>query len=143
MSWGTKIIITFAVFMSGMLGMVFFVAGLKMDLVEDNYYEKEINYQDEIDVLSETSDLKTPLGIKYTGKAVSFTFPEQGTMPAGEIHFYRPSDAGKDFKVNIGTDSERIQNVDASELSQGIWKVQVTWFADNKKFFKEESIYIN
>lgn len=143
MSWGTKIIITFAVFMSGMLGMVFFVAGLQMDLVEDNYYEKEIKYQDEIDMLNETKELDTQLEINYNGKEISFIFPEQGSMPTGEIHFYRPSDAGKDFKVNVNANSQRAQNIEADMLARGIWKVQVTWFADNKKFFKEESIYIN
>lgn len=143
MSWGTKIVITFVVFISGMLGMVLFVAGLQMDLVENNYYEKEIKYQDEIDILTQTGELDTPLKIKYNGKEISFVFPEQRTMPTGEIHFYRPSDAAKDFKISLGVNENRIQNVDTGNLSSGLWKVNVTWYADNRKFLKEESIYIN
>lgn len=143
MSWGTKIVVSLGVFMAGMVAMVFFVAGLQIDLVEENYYEEEIKYQDKIDVLNQTNDLNAALSIKYDGKIVSFIFPEQNTMPTGEIHFYRPSDASRDFKVDISTNYERAQQIDAAKLSPGAWKIKVNWFADNKKFFKQETIYIN
>lgn len=143
MSWGLKIVVSLGVFMAGMIAMVFFVASLQIDLVEEDYYEEEIKYQDKIDVLTETNELGAPLSIKYTGKHISFDFPEQGTMPTGEIHFYRPSDASRDFNVSISADSDRNQLVDAAKLTPGAWKVKVTWFADNKKFFKQETIYIN
>ncbi len=143
MSWGTKIILTFAVFMIGMIGMVVFVFNLQIDLVEDNYYDKEIKYQDQIDILSDTRRLEKSLDIKLTEKAVSFNFPEHETTPAGEIQFYRPSDAGKDFKLPIKTGEDHSQSVSTAEIAKGLWKIKVTWMADNKKFYSEETIFIN
>lgn len=143
MSWGTKIVISFAVFMTGMLAMVFYVFNLQMDLVEDNYYEKEIKYQDHINLLENTLNNKDNLEIVKETGSINFQFPAEGSAPGGEIFFYRPSDAGKDFKVNISPDENRMQNVSTSGLIPGVWKIQVTWFSDNRKFFKEERVYID
>lgn len=143
MSWGTKIVISFAVFMIGMIGMVVYVFNLQMDLVEDNYYEKEIKYQDQIDILTATQNLKAELKIDQASHSISFDFPKEGSLPTGEIHFYRPSDAKSDFKVDIATDDERKQTIPTEKLIAGVWEVQVTWYSDNQKYFKEERIFID
>ena len=143
MSWGTKIVISFAVFMIGMIGMVVYVFNLQMDLVEDNYYEKEIKYQDQIDILTATQNLNNELKIDQSVNTISFDFPKEGSIPTGEINFYRPSDAKSDFKVSIVTDTDRKQTVLTHELAAGAWEVQVTWYSDNQKYFKEERIFID
>lgn len=143
MSWGTKIIISFAVFMTGMMIMVFYVFNLKMDLVEDNYYEQEIKYQDHINTLKNSNDFSDKLMIKKEKENIYFQFPAEGSVPGGEIFFYRPSDAGKDFKLNIATKEDRSQEINTTNLTPGIWEIQVTWYSDNNKYFKEERVYID
>ncbi|MCB0722636.1 MAG: FixH family protein [Ignavibacteriae bacterium] len=143
MSWGTKIILSFVVFMTGMLAMVFYVFNLKMDLVEDNYYEQDLKYQEHINTLEKTLKDRENLQIVKKAGSIDIQFPEQGSTPGGEIFFYRPSDAGKDFKINISPDVKRMQNVSTSNLDPGIWKIQVTWYSDNQKYYKEERVFID
>ena len=116
-----------------------------VDLVRDNYYEKGIKYQDQIDMnknSAEFSDkIKTELKdsgllIEYSGDLLKGNF-------SGEIKFYRSSDAKKDFKVNIETDEKGIQLIPVMNLDKGLWKVQFSFRKDNKNYFLEKSIFIN
>ena len=143
MNWGKGIVIAFILFAAALFAAVGFTLSQRVDLVTDNYYEKELKYQEHIDVLKETGNLESRLLIQNSEGAVVFTFPDGKTVPAGEINFYRPSDASKDFSVNVSTDGNGIQLVPTAKLDRGMWKVQVTWYSGNKKFYKEEKLFIN
>ena len=56
-SWGIKIIIVFAVFAAGIFTMVAVSMMNETDLVSENYYEQEIKYQDQIELLNNSSHL--------------------------------------------------------------------------------------
>ena len=135
----------FSLFAAGIIAMVAVSMTKNVDLVSDNYYEKGIKYQDQIDMnknSAEFSDkIKTELKdsgllIEYSGDLLKGNF-------SGEIKFYRSSDAKKDFKVNIETDEKGIQLIPVMNLDKGLWKVQFSFRKDNKNYFLEKSIFIN
>jgi len=135
----------FSLFAAGIIAMVAVSMTKNVDLVSDNYYEKGIKYQDQIDMnknSAEFSDkIKTELKdsgllIEYSGDLLKDNF-------SGEIKFYRSSDAKKDFKVNIETDEKGIQLIPVMNLDKGLWKVQFSFRKDNKNYFLEKSIFIN
>ena len=135
----------FSLFAAGIIAMVAVSMTKNVDLVSDNYYEKGIKYQDQIDMnknSAEFSDkIKTELKdsgllIEYSGDLLKGNF-------SGEIKFYRSSDAKKDFKVNIETDEKGIQLIPVMNLDKGLWKVQFSFKKDNKNYFLEKSIFIN
>ena len=49
MNWGYKIAIVIGVFLAGMLGMVYYASIQTNDMIDDNYYQKELEYQQVID----------------------------------------------------------------------------------------------
>jgi hypothetical protein len=142
MSWGKGIILVFAVFMLGIGVMVYRSMTKNIDLVSDNYYEKELKYQDQINKINNTNSLKDGLKISSTGNAVIISYPEGKNKISGEVTFYKPSDAGSDFKAIIEPGTDMKQVINTEKLTKGLWKVQINWAMDGKDYFNEEKVMI-
>ena len=56
MNWGYKILLVFAVFVAGILFLVYKSSNQKMDLVTTDYYEKELKYQQKIDAMDKVAN---------------------------------------------------------------------------------------
>jgi hypothetical protein len=61
MNWGYKILFVYAIFITGILFMVFKSATQKMDLVTPDYYAKELKYQEKIDESNRVNALSEEL----------------------------------------------------------------------------------
>ncbi|MEO8514829.1 MAG: FixH family protein [Ignavibacteria bacterium] len=142
MSWGKGIILVFAVFMLGIGVMVYKSMTKNIDLVSNNYYEKELKYQEQINKINNTRTLKEGLKIVSTGSEVIITYPSDKNSIKGEISFYKPSDAGNDFKASVEPGSDMRQIFNTQKLTKGLWKVQINWAMDGKDYFNEEKVMI-
>jgi len=122
--------------------MVIFFMNQKVDVVTENYYEKELKYQDQIDRIGRTKALKDTLKVENTGKELIIKFPNIPDMVKGKdfIHMYRPSDQSLDVKIPVMTDSSNSQIVSTEKLQKGYWKIQISWTSGGKEYF-HESIY--
>jgi len=135
----------FSLFAAGIIAMVSVSMTKNIDLVSDNYYEKGIKYQDQIDMNKNSAEFsdKIKTEIKDSGLLIEYSEDLMKDNFSGEIKFYRSSDAKKDFKVNIETDEKGIQLIPVMNLDKGLWKVQFSFRKDNKNYFLEKSIFIN
>ncbi len=143
-SWGTGIVISFIVFMSSTLVVVIYLMNQKVDFVTDNYYEKELVYQDQIDRINRTNILADEQVINYNGKFVSITIPAyaENEVLAGEIYFYRPSDSKYDIKIPLIPDSTGVQIIPVKDLIKGLWMVKVNWNNGKEDFFTEKRVIV-
>ena len=75
----------------------------KVDLVTDNYYEKTLVYQKNIDEAERSEEINKNIKIEYLKNQLKFIFPDSSAkeIEGGEIYFYRPSDSNKDFKTEF------------------------------------------
>ncbi len=144
-SWGIIVMLGFSLFAAGIIAMVSVSMTKNIDLVSDNYYEKGIKYQDQIDMNKNSAEFsdKIKTEIKDSGLLIEYSEDLLKGNFSGEIKFYRSSDAKKDFKVNIETDEKGIQLIPVMNLDKGLWKVQFSFKKDNKNYFLEKSIFIN
>src|SRR5690554_8200711 len=106
MNWGYKIALVFIGFVVLMVSLVIVCFRQKdIHLVEEQYYEKEIAYQEQINIQQNTATLIAPPTIKYIkeNQAVTIHHPllSEGACPEGSILFLRPSDAAMDFVVPL------------------------------------------
>ncbi len=140
-NWGTGIVISMLVFMIATTGMMILFINQKVDLVTDNYYDKELKFQQQIDKVNNTNNLKEKIELKYESQFVKIKFPQSYVElnPAGELFFYRPSDNKKDFKIPLGIDSTGIQVIPFSSFDKGYWKVQLHWSMQSSEYFNELS----
>ncbi len=117
----------------------------KTDLVSDNYYEQEIKYQEQIDILknSELVDKNINVNFENNGVQLKLSNKEMFKDVTGVIYFYRTSNAQKDFKTEFKPDESGIQNIPAIGLDKGLWKVRISLDDGKNKYFVERNIFIN
>ena len=144
MNWGWKIVVVYSLFVIMTLSMVFYFMGQKVDLVSEDYYKQEIEYQDQIDKISNTKLLKQAVGFEYSAenRVLRINFPrdhfEKGLE--GNIHFYRPSNADEDKNFKILPEATGQQNIGVGSLSRGLWKVKISWTCAGTAFYDERVI---
>lgn len=141
-NWGLGILLSIILFMTASLIAVFFMMNRDVDLVANNYYEKEIKYQNQIDMEKRTSELNEKINVKVSNKTLFVSFPDTVNI-TGELYFYRPSDYKKDFTIPISLDNKREQSVDVSNLLKGYWRLKVNWIMNNNEYYSEQPVYIN
>ena len=95
-NWGHGILIICVGFV--LLCVVTAIIFMRQDveLVSNNYYDKEIQYQDKINILKHTRDLHADVQIEYSGNFITFHFPDihNSKIKSGDILFFRPSFSG-------------------------------------------------
>jgi len=143
MNWGWKIAIAYTLFALMTLGFVVIGSMKKVNLVEEDYYEKEIKYQDQIDKMKNTLELGDEFSIQYLKKALQIVVHYEGDeVLKGEIQLFRPSDAGKDILLPVNLDTTGNQVIDVRTLLKGLWVVKVAWEAGGKNYYKSQQIDI-
>jgi hypothetical protein len=127
LNWGHKLVFFGVAFMLFVLGMVFYITQQKVELVDENYYEKGIRYQEELNKLNaiEGKDIE----FSYTAQAEEIQIKLLPPAIPVKIHLYRPSDASLDQHREVITDSIGSVTLPASALAGGLWEVKMEWFA--------------
>ena len=143
-NWGSGIAIFYVVFASVLLFSVYKSTTYDNSLVEENYYAKDIAYQEHYNKLVNAKSLKQDLKVIELPQkqSVAFYFPKELGKPSGKIHFFCPSHSNLDFELEVDTDGEATQYIPIEDLKKGLWKVKVDWQADGKAFYKEEALVI-
>jgi hypothetical protein len=143
-SWGWKIVVVYSLFVIMTLSMVFYFMGQEVDLVSEDYYKQEIEYQDQMDKIANAKLLKQAVEFEYSAasRMVKINFPadhiEKGLK--GNIHFYRPSNAAEDKNFQIVTGNEGEQQIGVGSLSKGFWKVKISWTCAGKDYYDERVV---
>lgn len=143
MNWGTKIAILYAGFVALIGSMVFISMNQKVDLVAKDYYQQELNYQTRIDAINNAKILNEEIAFQVEGKKVTLNFPEEiSDKLNGEVNFYCPANSSNDFKVKLQSDKKGQQIISNEKLIHGMYKMQISWTADNKDYYTEKAITI-
>ena len=143
-NWGTGIVIALAIMMSGMLFLVFLATRQNYSLVEKNYYQKEIAYQEQIDKIHNANALPEKIEMTQSGNALKLTFPElfQSDTLEGTIHLYSFVSDKNDLTVPIELNNQLNQLVSIGKLPKGRYKVKVDWTARKTQFYQELEIML-
>ncbi len=122
-NWGTGIVIGIVVFVVISITMTVIFMTQDVSLVSDNYYEKSLSYQDEIDKQSRTKSLDEQVKINFNGEEITILFPDDylAETISGEIYFYRPSNPKLDFKLPLQL-VEGKQVIPVQRLQKGFWR---------------------
>ncbi len=144
MNFGKKITILYLSFVALIVTMVVMCFGQKVELVSDDYYAQELQFQDKITAVNNAKALGGSINHFVDGKTITLTLDSNliAANIQGTITFFRPSDSSKDLKVKMNfNNGEQIINNNA--LVHGTYKLQMNWVSNGKDYFKEEVIFIN
>lgn len=143
-NWGTGIFIFYSIFAASLFYQVFCSTKYSNDLVEDNYYEKDLAYQQRYEALENSMSLENPLAINQLRdeKMIEIDFPEGENVPTGQVRFYRASDETRDLLLPVKIESNGHMLVSTSAFLPGWWKVEVEWEMDGKPYFDNKDIHV-
>jgi hypothetical protein len=141
-SWGTKIALLYISFVVLILFMVMLSMSQKIDLVTEDYYNKELTFQNTINETNNANALPEQIQHEIVDNNFHVKFPEvfKGKEVKGTITFYKPSDKSKDFSEDIVLNENLVQKTDLKFFSRGMYKMKVSWSADNVNYFTEQII---
>jgi nitrogen fixation protein FixH len=140
MNWGKSIVLCFVLFATFVGTMAYKMATSKVDLVQKDYYQKEIDYQNHINKVSNSSAFKTIKTMTYLPEMQALRIGFPTPVSKGEVTFFRPSDKGLDFTIPINKIS--LFNYSTEKLKKGRWKVQVTWSDGHWEYYLEDEFTI-
>ena len=146
LSWGTGIVIAFAIFITFILYFVFTVQSnseYDNELVVEEYYKHDAKFGDEMARIQDAHDLAQKPVITNTSEGITIVFPEV-FIPKnikGKVVFYRPSNKKFDFEVPISLSGSSL-NVPKKRLMGGRWNINMEWQYDGKQYLTKDTIYV-
>jgi len=141
MNWGKGIIIAMGAFMSFILFMVFTLMSKSTDLESEDYYKKEIEYEQEMNALKNASQLKEHAKIDLTEEYVVVVLPTKEKVSNVQIALFRPDNKKKDRLLN--ENNSKTIMIAKNTLLKGRYNVAIKYEVNGKKILQKEEIMID
>ncbi|WP_127022196.1 FixH family protein [Flagellimonas beolgyonensis] len=143
-NWGTGIVLAFIGFISFILYFVFRMSTddrANHDLVTEEYYKKELTYQQELDASNSATEMNANLTVEKTDEGLVIYFPERfdPTKISGTVSLYRPSNKHLDTNFPISLSKTHLLIPD-NRLVDGRWDITVKWEYEGKSFMHKEKL---
>tara|TARA_R110002073_G_scaffold72537_1_gene177428 strand:- start:422907 stop:423356 length:450 start_codon:yes stop_codon:yes gene_type:complete len=146
-NWGTGIVIAFVLFMSFILFFIIKASTQEKysyDLVSEEYYKDELNYQSDIDKYNNTKELGVVLKFLKIPEGIEVVFPNnyQTITIKGNMSLYRPSNQSLDLDIPFVLSKQTTLLIPDNKLVGGRWDIKVHWTQQDKEFlYKKEFVY--
>ena len=138
MNWGHKITITFLLFFAFIGYMVVGAFQQDFDLVTDQYYAEEINFEKRITQRDNARNLENGVKVIQHKNHINITIPGENDI-SGTIHFYHPESSRLDKKFQVNK-SEMIIPKDL--LQNSYYVIKTEWESGNKSFYHQHRLFI-
>jgi hypothetical protein len=141
MNWGKGITIFMVAFMSFILYMVItLMTKGNSELESEDYYKKEIKYQNEINAQRNANRKKEKVKITDSQEYLTFTFPGNEKIEEISIEFYRPNNSKNDISFNEQNTSNVL--IDKKKLIKGLYIVSISYRVKGAFYMQKEEITI-
>jgi hypothetical protein len=140
MHFGKWIVVAFVVFAIFIATLVTFCVREDISLVSKNYYNEELQYEQQLQRLNNTEALQHKPLIEFTNQELKITWDKAIQIEKGEVNLFCPSNANLDKQFELQHSSE--QTFTFSSLKKGLYKVKLLWSASGKEYYIEKTIFI-
>ncbi len=113
-------------------------------LVEKNYYQLDLNYQEHFEKKQNAARLQHPLTVRFEAatQLIRLQFPAELGAPSGSIKCYRASTTRDDQRLDIRADQSGQMSIPAEKMTPGIWQLEVDWQANGAKYFNATTVTV-
>jgi hypothetical protein len=143
--WGIACVsIGFALFISA---MVYRASQEKIEFVTDDYYGKELKFQEQIN--KEKNSLALTENIKATYdeslKQILIKYPSSfdSKTISGDITFFKPDNSDLDFTAAIKCSDDHLQEVSAAKMKKGWWTLKINWASNGTPYYHIQKILVS
>lgn len=140
LNWGHGVAIALGCFMIFILSLLF-MAGDTGGMVTENYYEKELHFQDEINAEKRANALAEKPEVIVQANGLLFQFPATTAADfKGDIFLMRNADETKDIKTNIRLSDRKNFLIPSVKLIDGEYELTLSWKENNQTYLIKKSI---
>lgn len=144
LNWGTGIVIAIIGFIGFIMFMVITMISDKKydhDLVTEQYYQKELRYQNDIEALKNAKQLKERIQITRSDEGLKIKFPNNLNPKdiKGKVFLYRPSNKKLDLEIPISLTNTYLL-VPEIHLLGGRWNINIAFSYKDKAYLHKEEI---
>lgn len=135
LNWGHGLAIALGCFILFILFLIFIFPMGKQnaEMISNNYYEEELQYQDIIDAKNNAARLEQTPTYKSTAEGILITFPQTIKVDENTVNFvlFRTEDSNLDVKKEV-TLQHNLFLIPAKVISAGSYTLKLKW-TENKK----------
>jgi len=142
MNWGKGLALALIAFACMMAWFVVMASRNPSPLVTEEYYEKELKFQERINDTERANALSTPVHMIVTASELRLEFPQefQGKTISGELTLLRPNDPRADQVIAVNTTG--IFERGGMGLWPGRYNAALEWTVDGTRYFMEEKLVV-
>ncbi len=141
-NWGTGIILVYAIFATVMVSAVIRSRKYDPGLMQKDYYNLDLNYQERLVKKQNTASLDSLPVIHFdvATRTVQVLFPASMPAPSGTAKCYRSATIQEDFTTDI--QNTRALSIPATTLTPGRWHIELDWESNGKCYFYENTFIV-
>lgn len=143
MNWGYKILLTVIMFILVMVFFVYVSMQQKNELIENNYYEKELAYQSKIDASARLADIMKGNTIATkTQDTLHIIIPMElmDQFSDGKLEFINSQQSSLDRSLVLSPNEQGIFNYPVKDIKQGNYQMRIQWKSKGQNYYREENV---
>lgn len=140
MNWGYKIVFGLGAFMLFIIGAGIYMVSHDTDtLVDTDYYEKSLTYDETIHKKQNLLDDRAKPTIKVQKDTLILAFASDGNK--GSLNFLRPDDRKVDVTLPFQTSTNEFK-LPIKTFKRGNWNLEIDWEHAGKPYISDHAVFI-
>ena len=142
-NWGTGILIFLILFLMAAAAFIIFAMRQDVNLVHKDYYEKGVDYTDQMNVITRSQPYSEKIKVQQDGNGLLIAIDSAlaATVDSGKVLLYRPSGSDRDLQVLLEKPVGNIL-ISNNELINGRYIVKTQWYVGGIRFETEQPVII-
>ncbi len=143
-NWGTGILIFLILFLAACAVFITFAMRQDVNLVHKDYYEKGVDYTDQMNVNARSADLTDSIQVSVNDDHLQVDFEKAlvSKIDSGKVLLYRPSSSKMDITFPMIFTGNSI-NITKENLVSGRYIIKLSWYSGGLKYEIDKSVVIN
>lgn len=144
MNWGYRIVVAFGLGVAFILFLVWKAMQVDIEMVESNYYEKEMAFNGKLQATANANALPTKVSVEKQDQQIILKIDSTtaAAITSAEIHFYNPASEKSDKKLNIAASNNGVYVFPVAQFNKGKYIAKISFTSAGKNYYAEEVIFI-
>lgn len=133
-NWGTGIAIFLVMFLGAAAAFIIFALNQDVSLVHKDYYEKGVDYSEQINVINRSAIFREKIQVITESKGITIALDSAlaVSIDSGKVILYRPSDKKLDLEMPLVKPGP--VEIAADKLEFGRYILKINWYTNGLKY---------
>ncbi|QGY43236.1 hypothetical protein GM418_06050 [Maribellus comscasis] len=142
-NWGTGIFIFLTLFLMASAGFIIFAINQDVNLVHRDYYEKGVDYTEQMNVNARSVPYKNALNVNLQNDVFQIDIDDllAAKIDSGNVLLFRPSSSKNDVLISLNKQAKTIQ-ISKDELINGRYILKFSWYSEGLRYELDRPVNI-